>query len=180
MPGEKTAIEQALQSADDVDDEFEQLDLIGAPETASSQAIVKRRAKDGSNRGRTPGAKNRRTLAMIDVLQTRYSSPLEVLAQIATARVDELAAKLGCTKTAALQEKRLAAVAMLPFWHQKQPLAIDVTKRSVVYLKIEPLDAAQSDAAEHDGIGFSFRVAQTIDGSAKVIEGDDERTDDQA
>jgi hypothetical protein len=111
-------------------DEPEQLDLLGLPERGSSPAP--RRGP-----GRPAGARNRRTQEWVEYLQSRYASPLEVLAQIATAPIAELAKALGCKPLEALQEKRQAAIALAPFLHQRQAIAVDVTNRREVRLIIE-------------------------------------------
>ena len=87
---------------------------------------------------------------MAAYLLSRYTSPLEVLAQIAVARVDQLAASLGCTKLEALQEKRLAAIALKDHLHSKMPVAVDITDRKVIYLTIGE-DPANRDAPPVEG-----------------------------
>ena len=124
MAGEKTAAALAIGERPLTDQAEEQLDLedlLGLPQTA---ALVDLQARRGP--GRPAGARNRRTTEFADYLLSRYASPMEVLAQVAVARVDELAAQLGCTKLEALQEKRLAAIALVPYLHQKQPLAVNL------------------------------------------------------
>ena len=60
----------------------------------------------------------------------------------------------------ALQEKRLAATAMLPYWHQKQPIAVDMTKRSVVHLVIN--DAELYDESAGD-LTLTARVVEMVE-----------------
>jgi hypothetical protein len=81
--------------------------------------------------GRPPGARNRRTLDMVAFLETRYASPMEVLAKLANTDTDELARELGCKRLEALQERRHAAVALMPYWHQKMPMEVDVTGKVI-------------------------------------------------
>ena len=102
--------------------------IVSAPDGAASP---ERRGP-----GRPPGSRNRRTVQWVDFLLRRYASPLEVLAQMATARVEDLKNQLGCNALEAFQEKRHAAIALAPFLHQRQPLALNVTERKVVYLTI--------------------------------------------
>jgi hypothetical protein len=146
MKGDQTAVALALEQAPD-DDGEEQLplpDLIGADaQRLDTGADAERRGP-----GRPPGARNRRTLEMANYLLSRYASPLEILAQIATARVDDLKRDIGCTRLEALQEKRLAALALLPYVHQKMPVAVDVTNRNVVHLNIVVEETAAPDAPE--------------------------------
>jgi len=98
--------------------------------------------------GRPPGSRNKRTLDWINYLLSRYASPLEVLAQMTVARVEDLARDLHCTRLEAWQEKRHAAIGLAPFLHQRQPLAVNLTERRVVYLTIEATDTAPALTGE--------------------------------
>jgi|SRR5882672_4028767 len=110
-------------------------DLLGLPRPIVSAADGGG-AAGSRGPGRPPGSRNRRTVQWVDFLLRRYASPLEVLAQMATARVDDLMKQLGCSALEAFQEKRHAAIALAPFLHQRQPLALNVTERKIVYLTI--------------------------------------------
>lgn len=131
-----------------VEDEAEQLDLLGMPEPRFS--VVER--KPGP--GRPPGSRNRRTEAWAQYLLARYASPLEVLAQIATSSVEELHKRLGCSPLEALQEKRLAALGLLPYLHQRQPIAVDLNTRQVVNLTIVEGAAEPADSLAVEIIGI--------------------------
>jgi hypothetical protein len=134
----------AQQEPEQEPEQIDLEDLLGLP-----RPIV---APDGAPErrgpGRPPGSRNRRTVQWVDFLLRRYASPLEVLAQMATARVDDLKNQLGCNALEAFQEKRHAAIALAPFLHQRQPLALNVTERKVVYLTIstDKPDATLTDA----------------------------------
>ena len=101
-------------------------DLLGLPEVP-----VERRGP-----GRPKGARNKRTEEWTAYLLGRYHSPLEALLQLGLMPVQELARSLNCTMIEALAEKRQALAAILPYLHQRQPIAVDVTKRQVVHLTI--------------------------------------------
>ena len=131
-----------------VEDEAEQLDLLGM-RTLASDAAVER--KPGP--GRPLGSRNKRTEAWAHYLLARYASPLEVLAQIATSSVEDLHVRLGCTRLEALQEKRLAALGLLPYVHQRQPIAVDLNTRQVVNLMIVEGSPAPSDSLAVEIIG---------------------------
>jgi hypothetical protein len=163
MSGERTAVEMALDEAPGLDDleAEEQLDLIGLPETRAVVNLREERELRDGRKGRPPGSRNKRTLEMANYLLSRYSSPLEVLAQIATARVDDLAASLGCKKLEALQEKRLAAIALVPFLHQKMPVAVDITNRKVVHLDVT-IDGDAALPADESEITLTARVVENI------------------
>jgi hypothetical protein len=128
--------------------EAEQLDLcdlLGLPAARLGSVTF---ADQVRGRGRPAGARNKRTVEWANYLTRRYGSPLEVLAQIATTSVTELRDSLACSALEALGEKRLAAIALLPYIHQRQPLAVDLTNRQVVYLSI--LDAAAAEPGAGD------------------------------
>lgn len=128
-------------------------DLLGLPKT---QALTDLRAGEPKV-GRPKGALNKRTTEWAEFLLARYASPLEVLAQIANAKVGELVASLGCTKLEALQEKRFAAIALAPFLHSKQPIGINLENRSIVHLTI-------SDGGEFEFGGGAGLTATVIEG----------------
>ena len=138
--------------------EPEQLDLLGLPAPRSgtpSAAAVARGA------GRPLGSRNKRTVAWANYLTRRYGSPLEVLAQIATAHITVLRDSLACTALEAMIEKRQAAIALLPYIHQRQPLAVDLTNRQVVYLSI--MDAAGgADAGEPGGEDLGMTLTGAV------------------
>jgi hypothetical protein len=154
--GTKTALEMALaeQEAPAVE---EQLELLGAPVNEKVLEVRAERTKVG----RPPGALNRRTSEMARYLLSRYTSPLEVLAQIATAPVGELSASLGCSKLEALQEKRLAAIALKDHLHSKMPIAVDLTHEKIIHLTIdegEPLDPKAGEASNDDVLTLTATV----------------------
>lgn len=142
-------------------EEAEQLDLLGMPDPRFG--VVAER-KPGP--GRPPGSRNRRTEAWAQFLLARYASPLEVLAQIATSSVEELHKRLGCSPLEALQEKRLAAIGLLPYLHQRQPIAVDLNSRQVVHLSIHDAGPAPAEslAVEIVGIVENQELSEGDDG----------------
>lgn len=133
--GIATALEHVLRETDDLPpgDDSEQLslaDFLGLPERPDGQP-------GNRHTGRPLGSKNRRTLEWIKFLESRYGNPLEILCQIAFARVDDLKAQLGCTALEALQEKRVAAAVAVPFFVKRQPIAVNFEQQKVVYLNID-------------------------------------------
>ncbi len=115
----------------------DQLELFAAP-TTDAGALMRPRGP-----GRPPGARNKRTLRAVEWLLQRYKDPREVLLEIAQANVHDLAALVDCSALVALQEKRLAAAAVLPYVAQKQPIAVNVTGRQVVHLHIGELGISE-------------------------------------
>lgn len=142
--GLKTATELALEAepARSLPGSGEQLEL-GAeplPDLLGMRQVV---GADRRGPGRPAGARNKRTEAWTDYLLSRYSSPLEGLLQLATMGVEDLVTAIGCTRLEALQEKRQAMIAALPYLHQRQAIAVDLTKRSVVHLTINEAPDAE-------------------------------------
>jgi hypothetical protein len=116
--------------------------------------------------GRPPGSRNRRTVEMVDYLLSRYTSPLEGLLAIAQARVDELAERLQCSKLEALQEKRFAWAAALPYLHQRQPLAVNLNSHKLVQLTIIDGDAP-AEAAGEATISIAARLVEIEEDPAR-------------
>jgi hypothetical protein len=154
VSGERAALQLVLdQQHEEADEDDRQFGLFGPALSEAGQA--KQLAKRGP--GRPPGARNKRTERTVAFLLSRHRDPRQVLLEIAEANVADLAALYGCSLFEAGQEKRLAAAAVLPYIAQRQPLAIDVTKRSVVYLTIN--DGAFEETRD-DGIGIAAQVVQ--------------------
>jgi len=161
--GEKAAFKLALDMAPPAfDDDPEQMDwideLVGPKRGPQVREI---RAKIG----RPAGARNKRTVEFAEYLLSRYTSPAEGLAQIANMSIEELVAATGCTRLEALQEKRLAAIPLLPYLHSKMPVSIDITNRKLIYLHI---------GAELSGPFPSLASPQPLQGvglSATIIDG---------
>jgi len=120
-----------------MDVEVEQVDMLTELGLPINEEVERLRAAKRDGPGRPAGSRNKRTVEMANYLLSRYTSPLEVLAQIAAAPIDELSKSIGCTRLEALQEKRLAAIALKDHLHSKMPVAVDVTSRKVVYLTME-------------------------------------------
>ncbi|MGH7090306.1 MAG: DNA primase family protein [Stellaceae bacterium] len=91
-------------------------------------------------------------------LLARHRDPREILLEIAAANVADLAALLGCTVLEAAQEKRLAAIAVLPYLVSKQLIAVDLRKQSVVHLTIQ--DGAVAVGEHDDAMTFSVPVVE--------------------
>ena len=157
MSGEREAVAIALGQVDElVDAEDEQLGLFGVPATEEGL----RRANIKRGPGRPPGARNKRTERTVAFLLARHRDPREVLLELAEANVADLAALLGCSLYQAAQEKRLAAIGVLPYVAQRMPLAVDVTNRQVVYLTINEGQVEQSEATSDS---VAVRVLQNVE-----------------
>lgn len=148
---------QAIAAAIEPEDEPDQLGLFAEPETEAGAAKLWHLPR---GRGRPPGARNKRTERTIAWLLARHRDPRQVLLEIAEANLADLAALAGCTLLEALQEKRMAATAVLPYVAQRQPLAVDVTNKSVVYLTITE---GGGELAQGDGIGLTASIVENVE-----------------
>ncbi|HEV2187503.1 MAG TPA: hypothetical protein VGR70_09860 [Stellaceae bacterium] len=153
MPGEKTALALAIaEQTPELDDEDRQFGLFSEP---ASEAGRRR----GCNRGpgRPPGARNRHTIRSVDMLLSRHRDPRAVLLEIAQANIHDLVAMYGGTALQMLQEKRLAAAAVLPYVASRMPIQVDLREQRVVYLSLVDGKLEQAMPSE-DGIGLVARV----------------------
>lgn len=157
MSGDRTALGLALGEAAAEPEEAEQLDLLRVPETEAGEGkmLLVRRGP-----GRPPGARNKRTERTLQWLLSHHRDPREVLLSISDKHPADLAAILGCTMLEALQEVRIAAAAVLPYLAQRQPLAVDVTNRQVVYLTI---NEGAAESVRDGGVGFTASVVENVE-----------------
>ena len=142
---------QEIARAGDV----EQLDMLGLELPPSRKPT-----------GRPVGQRNLRNQRVADYLLARYRDPLEGLVQMAGLGVADLAAALGCTRLEAFAEKRQCAIAALPYLHQRQAIAVDLTTRQAVYLSIvDDSGEAPSDAvqAAYEAAGMVLETAEVGD-----------------
>lgn len=150
------AVTAAVAAAVVDDDEPEQLGLFGVPETPEGQAKAVMRVRSP---GRPPGSRNKRTERAVRFLLSRHRDPREVLLEIAEANVFDLAAMLGCDLLAALQEKRLAAIGVLPYVAARITPEVLNDNRQVVHLTINE----GRGAAPAAGAGIVATVLQNVE-----------------
>jgi hypothetical protein len=109
-------LDQKAVGETEPEDEAPELDLLGLPKLrAHDRAANLTRA----GRGRPPGSRNHSTEAWRDHITKRYGSPLEVLAQMSRAPVEDLARELHCSRLDAYIQKRHAAEALAGYIHPK-------------------------------------------------------------
>ena len=94
-------------------------------------------------RGRPPGALNKSTSDWVDYIRARYRSPLEMLAEVFSRPVAELADELCCKREDAFKLQVIAAKELAPYLHSKMPQAVLLERRSTVYLSIDMGDGEQ-------------------------------------
>ena len=113
--------------------------------------------------GRPPGARNRRTLDLIEYMTALgYRMPPLVLAETYSRPVEALAKELSISKGEAFKLQLAAAQALLPYTAQKQPIAIQIDSRGRMMLVIEQPGSAA---------GGGKKVADW-QGDTLVIDGD--------
>lgn len=76
--------------------------------------------------GRPKGSVNKRTRQYADLIVSQYGSPLQRMAQVYSADLDELRGELGCSKADALALQLQAARDAAPYVHEKRPQAHQV------------------------------------------------------
>jgi hypothetical protein len=109
---------------------------------AGLAAPVKRRG-----RGRPPGARNRRTTDMLEYLErSGYAPPMLRLARIAAADTKTLATSLRCRIAEAFDRQQAALIALLPYWHQKLPIAAEIEAKGALAVYVGQPPAGGSDA----------------------------------
>lgn len=154
--GEVRVLTQVAGELAPAEAEAEQLGLFEEPVTEKGQALAVRKRGPG----RPPGARNRRTERTVAFLLSRHRDPREVLCEIAEANMYDLAAMLGCTVLQAMQEKRLAAIGVLPYVAARITPEVLQDNRSVVYLTIH---GGQATLAGQDGTGAVAAVIESIE-----------------
>ena len=128
-----------------------QPDLLGLPESPSRDVVRERRSA-----GRPPGSRNKRVEDAARFAVEAFGDPLLVLVQLATMDAEELKVAAGCSLLEAIAEKRQAAIAVLPYLHQRKPLAVDVSNRKFVHLHVSLPDAPEEVGQVLDGVSVQI------------------------
>lgn len=121
--------------------------------------------------GRPPGSRNKRTEEWCDFILGRYRSPMLFLAEAYSRPVEVLAAELGCDKLDAFKAQTAAALALAPFLHQKQPVAVEITDTGVVQLILEV--PAEVDLGGGDGLVIDVEEPGEESEENQPLSGDD-------
>lgn len=154
----------------------EQLDLLTAedclePDASEVLAIQRERGcsmteavhewrKNGA-RGRKPGAVNRSSADLARYLGQFGPDPAVKLMRMIARPVDLLAAELGCSRGEAWDRQARVAMDLMPYFHGKKPVAIDMTVKGDFHLaiagithtegQVEQLRAEFAEVPEGDG-----------------------------
>lgn len=135
----------ALQmAADRVAGLLPQGELLGLPMERDAVAVVRARRA-----GRPAGVRNKRSEDVARYVIEQLGDPLLQLAALATMAADELAAATGMTVAEALAEKRLAAIAILPYLHRRMPQQVEMN-HSFVNLTIQSGGGVRAEGSPSD------------------------------
>lgn len=110
--------------------EIDQGDLLGLRELDDELALFDDQALKPPKRraGRPPGSVNRSTMQLKKLLAARgYRDPAEFLAAILSMDLKDLTALLGGDPAEAIKAQVKAAAELMPYFHQKAPVAVHHT-----------------------------------------------------
>lgn len=111
---------------------------VATPDTSSKELQPSFEETQSSRKaGRPKGAKNKSTKEWVEYFMTTVKeSPLIALGRLYAQDTVQLARKLQCKREDAMKMQISAAVAVLPYVHQKQPLAIETTSEELPTINI--------------------------------------------
>lgn len=145
-----TAVAESFDPAQAPPDSMngEQVDLflplhnVSDGKTARERGLPARRGA-----GRPPGAKNKNTEAWREYILSRYPSPLVGLAETYSRPLGDLATELSCTRKEAFDIQQRCMEAVLPYVHQKQPQAVELSDGGLMTLVIGKIEARSAASA---------------------------------
>lgn len=144
--GEKPGLVAALQALDargELPAAAEQAELW--EEAAAELPLRPARSPKG---GRPQGARNRATREWMEFFLARYRSPLVGLAEVYSRPARQLAEELGCDLLEAGKLQLAAMQALLPYVHQKQPMAIEAAGKTRGLLILGDLGSLEGAGGE--------------------------------
>ncbi len=148
----------------------EQLDMLPKPDEDREQSADFELDGDGvpvtRGPGRPKGARNKRSEDMVKLILSQGKSPLQFLAGHfqAETKVIKKRYKLG-TLAEAEAIQRAAAIAALPYIHEKRPIALEVDSRETVQIIVGQVpNPDKLDQAEETGVSL------VIEATAEEIE----------
>lgn len=106
---------------------------------AQSEPLFKEMSGLGSEergRGRPKGAKNKSTKEWVEYFTNRFESPLVALGKLYTQDTKSLAREMCCDRLDALKIQVAAASSVLPYVHQKQPVALEIATEELPTIQI--------------------------------------------
>lgn len=158
----------------------DQLDLLasgfGAPNGLDQLTTLRRRHE----RGRPPGARNKRNQKLSDYMISRYGDPLSVMGEIYSMPLDALmrlmiALQGGDAKhkplraVDAIRLKLEAAAQAAPYVHGKQPISVEVSRRKDGILVFEGMvDGGDVSSEEMTSLIEEFGMAALEESGGKL------------
>jgi hypothetical protein len=135
LPG---ALAQAIKDASGAaEPEAEQLSLL------AQEPILGEIKREGAvlNRGRPPGARNRRTEDLAAYILSRHRNPIEAAAEIVDTPIPVLAKALGCDKLDAAQYQRQCMELVARYTLQAMPQALKIDTATAGTLMVINMNA---------------------------------------
>ena len=143
--------------------------------SATERAVRRHRDKVGRiprRSGLAPHRRTKATLWTVGRLLETWTDPREVLLSIASMSVEELCKLTGCSPLEALAEKRLCAVAVLPYLCQRLPTQVSMQHNRAIHLNLcdeqEYQRLVEAAAADDEQPADSFSM--TLIGGAPAVE----------
>lgn len=112
------------------------------PQQSAQAAIAHTAKKAGATIRKVPRVqsithrKSAATIWTVTQLLQGYGDPRAILLQNASMTIDAIVKATGCTRLEAFQEKRLCAIAVLPYVAQKLPVQVDMRHTRAIHLNI--------------------------------------------
>ena len=113
---------------------------------AASLAVKKTTASIPTTANRRSAKRSAATIFTVSQLLERYRDPRAILLEMAGSSLDAIVEATGCTRLEAWQEKRLCAMAALPYVSQKLPVQVDMRHTRAIVLNM--LDKDEYTALE--------------------------------
>lgn len=122
-------------------------------DTGAAQHIARRHRTDNKVREYT-----------VAQLLNQFRDPRAVLLEMANTSTAELAKKLRCTRLEAHQERRHAALAVLPYIASKMPVQVDMRHTRAIHITFEADETGDQPLEQ-----LTHRIAPAIDLAAEDI-----------
>ena len=108
--------------------------------------------------GRPKGAKNKSTKEWIEYFLAHHKSPLMFLGSIISESTEDLARRTCADRLDTLKVQVAAANALLPYIHQKQPLAVEVKSEELPTINIYTSPAVYNNITQNNTLNKAVIV----------------------
>lgn len=127
--------------------------------------------------GRPPGARNRTTRQMIDMITGRYGHPLMRLAELASTPIEVLADTFGCSLLEAAEFSRKCQNDLAPYVAQRLPQLHQIEQVTAGALIIQLGQTAPGGEASEHGLNMRIVENQRLGRAGDAKSDDDSRTE---